>query len=212
MKTTTTLYEIIHSELINNGQSEFKNKHQLVFYDRDFAFIKRMMDYDDEVKEIVNNMFFQNVKLNNDSSDDMFKKTFVNRFYNREIGFQTVEAFSSQVVFNLLAKYDYINSLYDELEDYIQGKYISEDNETNKELSDNRYLSSDLPQNEINLNVDDTVLNYGNQNSISRTKNEKEGHQDHTNRQYDLENLIMSSTLIEDVFVDFDRKCFLQVW
>src|SRR5699024_9784950 len=212
MKTTTTLYEIIHSELINNGQSEFKNKHQLVFYDRDFAFIKRMMDYDDEVKEIVNNMFFQNVKLNNDSSDDMFKKTFVNRFYNREIGFQTVEAFSSQVVFNLLAKYDYINSLYDELEDYIQGKYISEDNETNKELSDNRYLSSDLPQNEINLNVDDNILNYGNQNSISRTKNEKEGHQDHTNRQYDLENLIMSSTLIEDVFVDFDRKCFLQVW
>lgn len=212
MKTTTTLYEIIHAELIYRGHNEFFNKNQLSFYDNDYAFIKKIMRYDEDVEEIVNDKIFQNVSLETESSDKDFKKTFINRFFNREIAQQTLEAFSSQVVYTFLMREDYLNLLYDELEDYIQGKTTNDEEGKSKEKTDNRSLSSDLPQNEINLNVDDTVLNYGNENTITRTKTEKEDSRKSEQRQFNLDDLLKTKDLLEEIFIDFDRKCFMQVW
>lgn len=204
--------DILQTELINDGHNEFFNNNQLTFFDDKFAFIKKTMRYDSDVAKIVNRMFFQEVSLNNPVSDKKFKQTFVNRFLNRQIAFQTVEVFSSQVVYVLLTKIDYLNSIYDDLDMYIQGKTQSDGDDTSTDQSDNRVLMSTLPQDQVNLNVDNTQLAYGDENTISRTKNQKTGNQKNTSSAYNLDNLIKTQYLLEEVFTEFDKKCFLQIW
>lgn len=212
MKITTTLYDILQSELIKDGHNEFVNKNQLTFFDRDYAFIRKIMLYDEDVQSIVDDIFFQDIQLVTPESDKLFKKTFINRFYNREIGFQTVEAFSSQVVYVTLTNYDYLNNLYDNLDDYLTGKKISNTDDTGKDTSDNRYASSTLPQSLVNIDVDNTELDYGDVNNISKTKNEKTGNTKNDSNDFNIDNLIKSRGLLEEIFIDFDRKCFLQTW
>ena len=91
MKTTTTLHEIIQSELINSGNSEFFNENQLTFFDKDYSFVQKIMRYDEDIQKICDDMFFGHISLNTKESDLKFKREFINRFYNREIGLQTVE-------------------------------------------------------------------------------------------------------------------------
>lgn len=212
MKTTTTLHEIIQSELINSGNSEFFNENQLTFFDKDYSFVQKIMRYDEDIQKICDDMFFGNISLNTKESDLKFKREFINRFYNREIGLQTVEAFKSQVIYVFLTHFDYINYLYDELDDFIKMRNDSDTKDTGNKVADNRYLSSELPQNQINLNVENTVLDYGDLNTISRDKEDTIGNTKTQTKQYDLDNLLNSKNLLMEVFDEFDRKCFLQTW
>lgn len=212
MKTTTTLLEIYQSELIYRGFNEFHSKNQLTFFSNEHAFIQKIMMYDDDVKKITNEVFFKNVILKNVDSDDIFKQTFLNRFLNRQIGFQTMEGFISQVVYTTLANYDYISTLFDNLYDYVDGKKESETDNTLIDKSDNRYLESELPQREVNLNVDNTVLDYGDRNTISRNKQDRTGNEKSVATDLNIDNLIKSNNLIDELFDKFDSKCFLQIW
>lgn len=212
MKTTTTVFEIIHSELINAGHNEFKNKHNLTFYDDEYAFIQKVMNYDSDVEKIVNKTFFKNIQLENEVSDKLFKKAFVNKFFNRQIKFQTVEVFSGQVVYTLLINIDFINNLYEHLQDFVTNKSISNDDNSGVDVTDNRYLSATLPQSQVNLNVENTQLDYADENTISKTKNDTTGKRKHDSNNFNVENLIKSNGLLESVFIDFDKKCFSQIW
>lgn len=98
-KHTTTVFDLLKSELIRAGESEFYTNNRVVFFDDEHSFIKKIMKYDNDVEEIVTRMFFQGEKLLSPESDKQFKKAFVNRFLNRQISRQTVEDFSSQVVY-----------------------------------------------------------------------------------------------------------------
>ena len=212
MKITTTPYSMIKSELINSGFNEFSSKHQLTFFEDDFQFIKKMMRYDEDVEKIVNDKFFQGIALENKDSDIRFKQAFLNRFLNRQISRQSLEAFSAQIVFTFLANEKYINFLYDEIEGYLKGQNTQKNTGDTTSLNDNRYLQSELPQTEVNLNVDDTVLDYGNTNTISRTRDIKTDDTQSESEHLDLGNLEKFNGMIEEVFNKFDKNCFLQTW
>ena len=57
---TTTLYQIVRSELQKKGLDEFVVNGELVAFSEEHQFIRKMMVYDEDVHEIVTKQFFQN--------------------------------------------------------------------------------------------------------------------------------------------------------
>lgn len=214
MKITTTLEEIIKSELINNGHSEFlsKDKKDLVLFDDNYQIIKKIMRYDDDVHQIVTDKFFIGEKLEDTKKDRDFKKHWLNRFYAKQIGHQTLERFAGNVLNVFYNNKHFLNEYYKNLDEYINALEQTTGATTGNRLSDNRLLESDLPQNEINLNVDDTVLNYGNLNRINRDRDTQDGTSESQSTKKDLALLEQSRHLMEEVLNDFERQCFLYIW
>lgn len=202
-KYTTTLMDIIQSELQKKGFNEFVNDGKLTYNDKSYAFIQKVLRFDEDVKDIVDDIIFQGFRFNDERIDRYFKQAFVTRFLDREINRQTVEAFGSQVLFFTITHEDTIftvfgSELYKYLENHvdydlketgnmneneIQNK-INEETQTSTEnekndgevnttgsnISNDRELASSLPQSEINLDVDNDTLDYGDSNTISKNK------------------------------------------
>ena len=211
--STASIMDIIQSELIKKGLDEFfDSDEKFVLYDNNFQFIKKAMKYDDDVAEIVTRMFFQGFTFENKTTDNLIKKLFVNRFLNREIGRQTVDLFSSQVVYTTLLNEYYIVEVVEHLSDYIKGKSITQGSGNNEAQNDSRTLFSSLPQSNVNLNVEDTVLNYGDTNNIARNKATVKNASNSESSQFNLEQLLKTNGLLEDFFIKLDRNCFLQTW
>src|SRR5699024_9673464 len=90
---TTTLYNVIRSELIKQGFNEFVDEEgNLVLFNEESQFMTKILSYDDDVKKIINKLF-TGVSLENRENDEHFKQTFLVRFLNRQINFQTIESF-----------------------------------------------------------------------------------------------------------------------
>ena len=204
--------ELIRSELQNEGLNEIFNDGQITAFDDTFSFIKKVMNYDDDVQFIVTNRMFQGFTFQNSMLDDTFKKMFVNRFLDREIKFQTLETFSAMLLYTVLSQEKFIEQVFEHYEKYVTGESISKTDNDGEALSDTRQLQSDLPQNNVNLNVDDTVLDYGNQNTITRNKNTHDNQTETSSKQYQLSNVMELRNVWESVFSEIDRNCFLQVW
>ena len=256
--TTTTLYKIVQSELINSGHNEFFDKdNRLVLFNNEHQFMRKIMSYDNDIEIIVDHLF-NNMKLNNTIHDQHFKKTFFFRFINREINRQTVESFMLELTATFLQNQDYINRIYTDMEKYILG--YSETNDKNKQDSndlktstsksnssnnseststgntttDNRQARSDLPQSNVNLDVNNTVMSSANENDISRNKqnnsqtntdeqtssNETEnkdqseshstGESNSISKTYQLDQLFKTNNVLERIMNEFDKKCFMQ--
>lgn len=110
---TTTLNEYINSELGVMGQDEFVDKDgNLIFFDEEFQFIQKILKYDDDVHNIVTNKIFKGYTLPNNDVDKFFKKSFIMRFLDREIGRQTIESFASQVLYVTLTHQEYIQTVF----------------------------------------------------------------------------------------------------
>lgn len=210
-KHTTTLMEIIQGELQRNGFNEFVNEGKLTFDNKKYAFIQKVLKFDDDVKKIVDETFFKGFKFNDERIDRYFKEAFTTRFLDREIGRQTVEAFAGLVLYETIIREEYIsrvfgNELYKYLENHVDykgeviGNTIEDEtqNQINEELqnqtseentdtttnetysedtksngtntSDNREATARLPQSEINMNVDNDVLTFADDNTITKNK------------------------------------------
>ena len=225
---TTTLYNVIRSELIKEGFNEFVDTDgNLVLFNEESQFMTKILSYDEDVKHIINKLF-TGVSLTDRQNDEHFKQTFLYRFLNRQINFQTVESFRVSLLSTFLMNQKYINTVYNDLDQYITQKQLNENsnNQTNKQQSDgstttdNRQAYAQLPQNNVQLDVNSTVMNSANDNTISRNKqvNQQEntgetlGESQSESKSYQLNELLKSSQIMENIFNEFDRKCFLQVW
>lgn len=242
--TTTTLYKIIQSELLQKGYNEFIDKEgNLVIFDTDYQFMTKIISFDEDVESIVNS-FFNGLCLENEEYDTHFKKNFLYRFINRKINKQTIESFKLELMSTFLMNEDYINRIYGDLEKYLTQKATSEgeDNQENKQENselntqktdgtsntDNRSAFTELPQSSVNIDVDNTSLEYASDNTITRNKQvsnqdvkgettgtstgETSGTNRSENRLYQLDELFKTNGLLEQIYNVFDTKCFLQVW
>ena len=258
--TTTTLYNIIRHELINNGYNEFKDKDDtLLFFDKKHQVTGKILRYDDDISDIMENLF-NGMTLNHPVYDAHFKKAFLMRFVNRQINRQTVEAFMMQLGYVFLNHEDYLNRVYEDMDMFLSQKSTSdqdntqENNQTNQSdttqrnkqnsqqettgesTSDNRQARSDLPQNNVQIDVDNTIMTSAKENDISRNKDRNKnqsadettgetvgntkgkadsktvGNTKGLTHSYRLDELFKINNILERVFNDFDRQCFMQVW
>ena len=225
---TTTIYNIVHSELIKRGYNEIIDEDgNLIFFDSDLQFMNKIFSYDEDVSVIVDDLFNGNV-LDDPVHDEHFKKNFFYRFINRQINRQTIESFKLELLSVFMSNKTYINMVYEDLENHILQKNISHsDNEQNNNqvnsgstTSDNRSAFADLPQSTANLDVNNTTMQYPSDNTISRSKQTNQQETDGSttnesnseNRSYSLDELFKSNGVLENILNIFDVKCFLQVW
>lgn len=210
-KYTTTIMDILKGELQKRGFNEFVNDGNLTFNDKSYAFIQKILRFDEDVKDIVDDVIFQGFRFNDERIDRYFKQSFVTRFLDREINRQTVEAFGTQVLHYTIIREDYIftvfgSEVYKYLENHVDynadqiGNTVEDEtqNQTNEQtqnqnsketqnninnqtetrdtntdssnVTDNREATTNLPQSEININVDNDVLSYADTNNISKNK------------------------------------------
>ena len=228
---TTNLYNIIESELQKKGLNDYFNDGKITAFDKNFSLYHKMLAYDEDVSGIVTDVLFNGFAFSGEV-DPLFKKMFTQRFLNREINHQTVEAFTGKLLYTTYAYQTYIETVFTDLLAYANNEAKTTQNNINHNvavnvadgttISDARQLESDLPQDNINLDVDNTVLDYGNRNSISRNKNKND--QTNTNTSdvtqnnnsitivKNLEVLIKSSGVLDELFNIYDKACFLQTW
>lgn len=215
-KHTTTLMDILRSELIKRGKNEFINDGRLTFFDDKYAFIEKVAKFDDDVYDIVTKHFFGNRSYPDKTIDRNFKEAFTNRFMDRQIGRQTMEAFQSQVVSLFIQYSEYIYYTFGHLDDFIENKATSEthSDEQSTETSDYRGLEATLPQTEVNLNITDDDLNYADTNNINKRqdKGNREANSNSENRTFNPDNLDKVFEMKERIMNKFDQKCFLQIW
>ena len=231
MTTTVRLFSIYQSELQKRGFNEFiDSKGDLVLFKNDVSFIQKIMNYDEDIQAITE-WLFCGFKLDNEEFDTLFKQNFIYRFINRRINRETIEAFQIELMNVFMTNRQYLNRVYSNLEQYIlnQSEQEGSNNQTSNGTSttnstsqgDNRQAYSELPQNEFNLDLDNSVMTSPNDNTISRDRNQSNQESLNDNNTtgenkgksitYDLDNLIKSSTIIEDIYREFDRKCFSQI-
>lgn len=215
-KHTTTLMDILRSELIKRGENEFINDGRLTFFDDKYAFIEKVAKFDDDIYDIVTKHFFGNRSYPDKTIDRNFKEAFTNRFMDRQIGRQTMEAFQTQVVTLFIQYSEYIYYTFGKLDDFIENKQTSEthSDEQSTETSDYRGLEATLPQTEINLDVTDDDLNYADTNNINKRqdKGNREANSNSENRIFNPDNLEKVFLMKERIMNKFDQKCFLQIW
>ena len=209
---TVTIYDVIQSELINDGHNEFVNDGKLTFFDNKFSFMQKVLQYDEPVHDIVTRLFFNGLTLANDSDDKHFKRAFLLHFMERQINKQTIENFSAQLSYVFMMNQDYLNRVYQDLDKYLTGHSENENQSQVTGSSDNRNASATLPQDTVNLDVYDTVMTAADDNTISRQKNTQDTTGTGITKQYNLDQLRVVNTLLEQVFLKIDKACFLQVW
>src|SRR5699024_8795534 len=113
---TTTIYNIIQSELIKRGYNEIVDENDnLVFFDEDHQFMTKIF-----------NDLFNGMSLEDKEYELHFKKNFLYRFINRKINKQTIESFKFELLSTFLMNQDYINRVYTDLDMYLTQKQINE--------------------------------------------------------------------------------------
>lgn len=209
-RTTTTLLEILISELTHDGHNEFFNNNQLTFFNDKFSYMKKAMMYDADVEKIVNEKFFMGLSLS--ISDKEFKRMFLNRFLNREITTQTIELFATQVSYNFMAERRYLESLYTNFDKFVTNEHVSQGNNKNNSEHNNRNAYQDLPQDEVNIDLNDDTFNFASNNTISKDKTVSTQDNLNTSQDYNIDNLLKLNELLNKVLDVFDKNCFLQVF
>lgn len=232
MKTTASLMDMIQTGLINNGLNEFVNKidgtEQITLHNDKFTFIRKVAQYDEDVQQVVNKMFFMNFKLANPQADLFFKHSFVSRFLDREIANQTVDLFANHLVGQLITDEPFITNLYENMEKYLNNysENMSESNTNSKNNTNSNSFdgynraNADLPQDNINLDLTKNSIDYANETNINRgfnknnsdTSNNEDSNSKGISTSYNAEILDKINLQWDNLYKKYDKKLFLQVW
>lgn len=217
MKITSSLYYIICSELINSGYNEFitQNRNQLTYYDKNERVISQINMYEkDEIIKACQNTIFYGLSFLN-TYRKRFEKEFINHFLTRNIKYQTYEVARLQLVSFVFENLELILSIYN-AENLLLGK--SQTTSTGKTTSEttnkNNSLYADLPQDNINMDVNNDTLDYASNNSINKSKSN--GTSDSNNvsnsQSYNIDNLTKLYMFKAQLFNDLDKRLFSQLF
>lgn len=217
MKITSSLYYIICSELINNGYNEFitQNRNQLTYYDKNARVVSQINMYEkDEIITACENTIFYGLSFLSNYRK-RFEKEFINHFLIRNIKYQTYEVARLQLVSFVFENLELIESIYN-AENLLLGKSqtTSTGKTTSETMNKNNSLYADLPQDNINMNVNNDTLDYASNNSINKSKSN--GTSDSNNvsnsQSYNIDNLTKLYMFKAQLFNDLDKRLFSQLF
>lgn len=218
MKTTTRLYDIIHTTY-NNLYGEFIKDNQIVYFNPEFQFTHKVVDYDEEIKTVCRNTIFYGLDFLDDTSRVRFEQEFLVRFLSRTIKFQTYELFNWKLVAYLRGVKDIITDYYININKYIQG-YSSTNasgnaNSKGETLSRDNNLAVTLPQDNTDLSLDKDSYDYADTTAHSKSRASNTTTQDTTQESeaisYEVVRLAELQDYHDDLFNDLDRLLFSQI-
>ena len=209
MKTTTRLYDIIYGELERHKGEIYRSNNQIIFNQANL--MRKTLEYKDPnfVIMLELNLFYGTSTIN---QRQRFEREFLQRFINRVIKFQTVDLFSSYLASFVSEYQELINYTYDKYDMLVtaQVETVTNNNSTSTNKSNSIY--SNLPQNQINMNLDIDTLDYADDNTISKSRATSSGTDRSTSSAYDIEALSKISALKEQIFKDMDNLLFSQIY
>ena len=230
MKTTTRLYDVIYTTY-NNIYGDFLRDNQVIYFNPEFQFSHKVIDYDDEIKTVCRNTIFYGLDFLDETSRKRFEQEFLARFLSRTIKFQTYELFNWKLAAYLRGIKDIITDYYININKYIQG--YSQTNDTGNSVlngqtqgqgetqtRDNN-LAVTLPQDNTDLSLDKDSYDYADTTAHSKSKSSNTNTQTTNNTQdttqqseaisYEVGRLFELQAYHDDLFNDLDRLLFSQI-
>lgn len=208
MKTTTRLYDIIYGELECHRAEIYRSNNQLIFNQNNL--MRKTLEYKDPyfINMLRETLFYGTTTIN---QRERFEREFLQRFINRVIKYQTVDLFSTYIATFVSEYQELINYCYDKYDMLVTGQVdtVSHNNSTSTNKSNSIY--SNLPQNQINMNLDIDTLDYADDNTITKNRATNSGTDKSTSSAYDIEALSKISALKEQIFRDMDKLLFSQL-
>lgn len=211
---TVSLYRYLSGELyyLDNTPYLSKDKNYINYFNN--GYMKKIQKFTPEVQKIVNENIFLFNTLPDESADLSFKKMFIHHFLAREIAFQSVELFSTKVASTFLSNYGVLDNYYTNLSNMLENNTeTSADNNTST-TNNQRSIISTVPQNRVNLDLDNNTLDYADTNTIQKNVSENNGTNTSNSKSYKLDDLVklQDSSFLVNILNKFDKNCFLQVW
>ena len=209
MKTTSRLYDIIYGELDRHRVEIYRSNNQIIFNQANL--MRKTLEYKDPnfIKILQETLFYGTSNIN---QRERFEREFLQRFINRVIKFQTVDLFSTYLASFVSEYQEVINYTYDKYDMLVTGQVetISNNNSTSTNKSNSIYTN--LPQNQINMNLDIDTLDYADDNTISKSRATNSGTDKSSSSAYDIDALSKISALKEQIFNDMDNLLFSQLY
>ena len=218
MKTTTRLYDIIYSNY-NKLYGDFIKDNQIIYYNPEFQFSHKVVDYDDEIKTVCRNTVFYGLDFLDETSRLRFEQEFLSRFLSRTIKFQTYELFNWKLVAYVRGIKDIITEYYTNVDKYIQGYSSSsssgKSNSKGETLSRDNNLEVTLPQDNTDLSLDKDTYDYADTTAHSKSRTSDNSTQDTLQESnaisYDVTRLTELQAFHDNLFNELDRLLFSQI-
>lgn len=218
MKTTTRLYDIIYSTY-NQLYSDFIDNHQITYFNPDFQFSHKVVDYDDEIKTVCRDTIFYGLDFLDETSRGRFEQEFLTRFLSRTIKFQTYELFNWKLTAYLLGVKEIITDYYINANKYLQAYTVS--NASGNASSQGETISRDnnlavtLPQDNTDLSLDKDSYDYADTTAHSKSKTSDNSTQNTTQTSdttsFEIARLSELQAFHDDLFNNLDKLLFSQV-
>ena len=209
MKTTSRLYDIICGEFDRHRVEIYRSNNQIIFNQANL--MRKTLEYKDPnfIRMLQETLFYGTSNIN---QRERFEREFLQRFINRVIKFQTVDLFSIYLASFVSEYQELINYTYDKYDMLVTGQVetVSNNNSTSTNKSNSIY--SNLPQNQINMNLDIDTLDYADDNTISKSRATNSVTDRSTSSAYDIDALNKISALKEQIFKDMDSLLFSQLY
>ena len=218
MKTTTRLYDIIYSNY-NKLYSDFIDNHQITYFNPEFQFSHKVVDYDDEIKTVCRNTVFYGLDFLDDTSRLRFEQEFLARFLSRTIKFQTYELFNWKLVAYVRGVKDIITDYYINIEKYLhsqsESSTLAGSNTEGVTISRDNNLEVTLPQDNTDLSLDKDTYDYADTTAHSKSRTSDATSQNTTGESntisYDVTRLTELQAFHDNLFNDLDRLLFSQI-
>lgn len=206
MKTTTRLYDVIY-HTYNQLYGDFLRGHQINYFNRDFQFTAKIATYDEEVKTVCRSTIFYGLDFLDESVRERFESEFIARFLTRTIKFQTWEVLNWKLVAYTRGIKEILTDYYMNADKYLKADTLSDNSSEN--VSRSNTLDLELPQTQVDMNLDKDDYQFGDSVSHSKTRNQDSG-ETHS-QTFDIARLQELQNYHEDLFEDLDRKLFSQL-
>ena len=209
VKTTSRLYDIICGELERHRVEIYRSNNQIIFNQANL--MRKTLEYKDPnfIRMLQETLFYGTSNIN---QRERFEREFLQRFINRVIKYQTVDLLSMYLASFISEYQELINYTYDKYDMLVTGQVETVSNNNSRSTNKTNSIYSNLPQNQINMNLDIDTLDYADDNTISKNRSTNSGTDRSTSSAYDIDALNKLSALKEQIFKDMDNLLFSQLY
>lgn len=218
MKTTTRLYDIIYSTY-NKLYGDFLRDNQIIYFNPEFQFTHKIVEYDEEIKTVCRNTIFYGLDFLEGDVRERFEKEFLARFLTRTIKFQTYEVLNWRLCSFIGGIREIVTDYYTNADKYLKGNTVIEANDeaTNNSATTARdnSLNASLPQDNVDMSLDKTIYDYADDTHYSKSNSvsnaDANSHSTNETNSFDVGRMKELHMYHEALFNDLDKQLFSQL-